>query len=233
MPKRVKDAIAARYEAQTVLSTPTYVDDLNGPDSPDLATLDQGTPKFKVKPLTADQIKQAVARYWTEKNFAVHFEMGVCSYGTLRADVVALNMAARLVIIEVKSSVSDFRTDKKWQGYAQFCNQFYFAMTEAVYAKVKDEIPRNIGVFVVRPDFLLSLKGKSAVREIDNGVRSNMVLRMAFRSANQTRFNLRAKVSGAELVADTAIAAIRSVPKEIRKTKAVREAIVSAISKYV
>lgn len=183
---------------------------------------------------SALQIKQHVSRYFTEKNYAVHFEVGLLSAGTLRADVLAMNMGQRLVIVEVKSSVQDFTTDKKWQQYAKYCDQFYFAMGRDTYDKLKkrDKLPR-CGVFVV-DGTVCHLYGRSSVVKInDPEVRQNLVTRMAYRSANVTRYAIRAKTSGAELVADTVIAAIRSVPKEIRKTDAVRRAIIEAISHYV
>lgn len=45
-----------------------------------------------------------------------------------RADVVALSPGGDLWIIEVKSSVADFRADRKWPDYLGYCDQFSFAV---------------------------------------------------------------------------------------------------------
>ena len=45
-----------------------------------------------------------------------------------RADVIALNKQGRIIIVEVKSSAADFRSDSKWPEYLEFCDRFYFAV---------------------------------------------------------------------------------------------------------
>lgn len=47
-----------------------------------------------------------------------------------RADVLALDAAGRLTIVEIKSSRADFRSDRKWREYLEFCDAFYFAVAE-------------------------------------------------------------------------------------------------------
>ena len=45
-----------------------------------------------------------------------------------RADVLALDGRGRFLLVEVKSSVADFRADAKWPDYLEFCDFFYFAV---------------------------------------------------------------------------------------------------------
>ncbi len=45
-----------------------------------------------------------------------------------RADLMALGPRGEIAIVEVKSSLEDFRVDRKWGEYAPFCEQFYFAV---------------------------------------------------------------------------------------------------------
>jgi hypothetical protein len=45
-----------------------------------------------------------------------------------RADVAALDAHGVIAIVEVKSSVADFRADAKWPGYRGFCDAFFFAV---------------------------------------------------------------------------------------------------------
>lgn len=48
-----------------------------------------------------------------------------------RADIIALAANADVHIIEIKSSVADFRADQKWTQYRDFCDRFYFAVPHA------------------------------------------------------------------------------------------------------
>ena len=45
-----------------------------------------------------------------------------------RADIVALSASGDIWIIEVKSSVEDFRADQKWPEYRAFSDPLYFAV---------------------------------------------------------------------------------------------------------
>ncbi len=45
-----------------------------------------------------------------------------------RADIAAISPSGRILIIEVKSSAADFRSDHKWGDYFACCDQLYFAL---------------------------------------------------------------------------------------------------------
>jgi len=45
-----------------------------------------------------------------------------------RADLMAIGPKGQIVIVEVKSSLEDYRVDQKWGEYAPFCDAFYFAV---------------------------------------------------------------------------------------------------------
>jgi hypothetical protein len=53
-----------------------------------------------------------------------------------RADIAALDRDGLLTIVEIKSSLADYRSDQKWPEYAEFCDRFYFA--------VKPDFPRDV-----------------------------------------------------------------------------------------
>jgi hypothetical protein len=44
-----------------------------------------------------------------------------------RADLVALGRDGEIWIVEIKSSVEDFRTDQKWADYRMHCDRLFFA----------------------------------------------------------------------------------------------------------
>ncbi len=61
----------------------------------------------------------------------------------LRADVFGVGPDGEIWIIEVKSSVPDFRADQKWVGYGEWCDLFFFAVPQDF---PRDELPDGIGV---------------------------------------------------------------------------------------
>jgi len=44
-----------------------------------------------------------------------------------RADVLAVGPKGEIWIVEIKSSLIDFRVDAKWPNYKEFCDRFFFA----------------------------------------------------------------------------------------------------------
>jgi hypothetical protein len=45
-----------------------------------------------------------------------------------RADILALGNAGEIRIVEIKSSPADFRADRKWHEYRDYCDRLYFAV---------------------------------------------------------------------------------------------------------
>lgn len=45
-----------------------------------------------------------------------------------RADVIGLGKSGDVHIVEVKASIEDYRGDRKWPEYREFCDAFYFAV---------------------------------------------------------------------------------------------------------
>jgi hypothetical protein len=62
-----------------------------------------------------------------------------------RADIVALGRSGDLIIIEIKTSVADFRGDRKWVRYRDFADRLYFAVPDGFPALL---IPEECGLIV-------------------------------------------------------------------------------------
>lgn len=45
-----------------------------------------------------------------------------------RVDVAAINAKGEILIVEIKSSLADFRVDQKWPEYLDYCDRFFFAV---------------------------------------------------------------------------------------------------------
>lgn len=62
-----------------------------------------------------------------------------------RADVMGLDQAGLFTIVEVKSSLADFRSDSKWPEYLPWCDRFFFAVPERFPL---DVLPEDCGLIV-------------------------------------------------------------------------------------
>jgi hypothetical protein len=141
--------------------------------------------------MDADFIKDAVSRYWAQKCYAVASEIGLTNWGTLRADIMAVSTKLDFVIVEVKSSYADFRSDKKWWHYLNHCNRMYFAVSEPVYEKVHDLIPKGIGIFVVGEHGDVRVRKPAKKDLLDAATVQKLLVKMVFRKSDTSRFGKR------------------------------------------
>ena len=73
------------------------------------------------------------------------FEVTIGFFGKERVDYMTYDTKGIFRCYEIKTSVSDFRSKSK----NTFCGHYnYYVLTKEVYEKVKDEIPKHVGVFV-------------------------------------------------------------------------------------
>ena len=70
-------------------------------------------------------IRKGVERHFEELGWTTLPELTLKS--GRRADLVALSAKGELIIVEIKSSVADFRADNKWPDYDNYCDFLYFA----------------------------------------------------------------------------------------------------------
>jgi hypothetical protein len=62
-----------------------------------------------------------------------------------RADIAAIGPAGDIWMIEIKSSIADFKSDLKWREYMDFCDRLTFAVGEDF---PQDLIPAETGLIV-------------------------------------------------------------------------------------
>lgn len=91
----------------------------------------------------AAAIQRGVQRLFHAHGFSSVTEL-VLATGR-RADVVALGPKSEITIVEIKSSLADFRTDQKWHEYAAFCDRFAFAV-DADFPT--DVLPDDVGLII-------------------------------------------------------------------------------------
>jgi hypothetical protein len=62
-----------------------------------------------------------------------------------RADVAAAADSGEIWIVEIKSSIEDFRTDQKWHEYREFCDRLFFAVAPAFPHEI---LPPDTGLII-------------------------------------------------------------------------------------
>ena len=112
---------------------------------------------------------------------------GFCAVGEVtlasgrRADLVGLGAKGEIWIVEIKTSVEDYRADRKWPDYLAFCDSFFFATHAEVPAAI---FPEETGLIVADP------YGGEIVRARPHGAlaaarRKAMMLRLARTAAQR------------------------------------------------
>ena len=63
----------------------------------------------------------------------------------LRVDVIVLAPSDEIWIVECKSSKIDFKSDKKWQNYLEWCDRYFWAVDSDF---PKDILPFDTGLII-------------------------------------------------------------------------------------
>jgi hypothetical protein len=92
-----------------------------------------------------------------------------------RVDVIAVNGAGETVIVEIKTSTADYRTDRKWNEYLEFCDAFYFAVPPAFPIAL---LPADCGLMVA-DDYGAEVLRHPAAQPMNGSRRRAQTLRLA------------------------------------------------------
>jgi hypothetical protein len=126
-------------------------------------------------------IARGVGRFLALQGFATLTEVSLAN--GRRADVMALGRGGEVVIVEIKSSVADYRSDQKWRDYREFCDRFYFAVA-ADFPRAL--IPGDCGLIVADP-FGAAILRDTISTPLSPARRRAMTLRFALTSADRLR----------------------------------------------
>jgi hypothetical protein len=92
---------------------------------------------------TALAVARGTTRLLHSLGFSVVSELALAS--GRRADLVALSAGGEVWIVEIKSSIADFRADQKWQDYRLHSDRLFFATTMEVPCEI---FPPDTGLIV-------------------------------------------------------------------------------------
>jgi hypothetical protein len=94
-------------------------------------------------PLPAGDICRGVCRHLTDLGYSVLTEFRLIS--NRRVDVIGLDKGGNFIVVEVKSSVPDFRADEKWPDYRSFADKLYFAVANGFPIQL---LPPSCGIII-------------------------------------------------------------------------------------
>jgi hypothetical protein len=126
---------------------------------------------------TALAIARGTARYLHALGYCVVSELPLPS--GRRADLVALGGDGEIVIVEIKSSVADFRADQKWMDYRLHCDRLFFATIAEVPCEI---FPADAGL-IVADAFGASIVCEAPEHRLPAATRKSMMLRFAHAAA--------------------------------------------------
>ena len=119
---------------------------------------------------TALAVARGTARLLHAHGFSVVSELPLPS--GRRADLVALDTAGTVWIVEIKSSVADFRADQKWQDYRLHCDRLFFATSLYVPCEI---FPPDTGL-IVADAFGAEFKCEAPEHKLPAATRKTMML---------------------------------------------------------
>jgi hypothetical protein len=135
-------------------------------------------------PATAVLLARSTCRALDQLGYASLVEFPLAN--GRRDDILALGKSGDLMIVEIKSSVADFRADRKWAAYRAFADRLYFAVPNEFPALL---IPEECGL-IVADAFGAAVLRHGVAAPLAAARRRAMTLRFAVTAANRLRRQL-------------------------------------------
>ena len=98
-----------------------------------------------------------------------------------RADIVGLSPDGTITIVEVKSSVADFRADSKWRFYQGFCDRLLFAIPTEIPSAI---MPAEAGL-IIADAYGAELVRDAVERRLSPATRRAMFIRFGQAAADR------------------------------------------------
>lgn len=127
----------------------------------------------------AMMVRRGVQRLFSNLRLSLIAELSLAS--GRRADLVAIAENGEIWIVEIKSSVEDFRTDQKWPDYRKHCDRLFFATHSGVPA---DLFPVECGL-IIADGWSAELLRQAPEHRLAAATRKAMLLRFARAAADR------------------------------------------------
>lgn len=144
-----------------------------------LASLASSSPTDGRQSQIALAVARGTARYLHALGYCVVSELPLPS--GRRADLVALGGDGEIIIVEIKSSVADFRADQKWMEYRLHCDRLFFATIAGVPGEI---FPPEAGL-IVADAFGAAILCEAPEHRLSAATRKAVMLRFAHAAAHR------------------------------------------------
>ncbi|MEL7544047.1 MAG: MmcB family DNA repair protein [Pseudomonadota bacterium] len=119
------------------------------------------------------EIQRGVCRHFAALDHAPLCEFVLPS--GRRADIFLLGPKGEMIIVEIKSSLADFRVDQKWPEYLADCDRFYFAVAPDFPL---DVLPEDTGL-IIADRFGAEMVRDATENKVAAARRKSLTLRVA------------------------------------------------------
>jgi hypothetical protein len=135
------------------------------------------------------EIGRGVCRLLALHGFACVYELSLAS--GRRADIAAISDSGEIWIVEIKSSIEDFRVDQKWPEYREFCDRLLFAVAPGFPVEI---LPPDTGL-ILADGYGAAIERDAPEHRLAGARRKAVTLRFAHAAA--TRLHMLVDPQGA------------------------------------
>ena len=124
-------------------------------------------------------VTRGVARYLRSLDRSALTEVVLASHR--RADILSVGPTGEIWIVETKSSVEDFRCDRKWPEYRLYCDRLFFAADETVPSGI---FPEDAG-FILADAYGGEIMREAPLHPLAGARRKELLVRTARIACNR------------------------------------------------
>ncbi len=136
-------------------------------------------PLFGAPNEKAAALARGITRMFAAMNCSTIWEMPLAN--GRRADVAVLHPNTDFTLVEIKTSLADFRADNKWPDYLDFCDALFFAVPEDFDLTL---LPQEAGI-IVADRYGAEIVRKAPVEKLNAARRKAVTLRFARLAASR------------------------------------------------
>lgn len=128
---------------------------------------------------TAREVARGTRRLLRSLGIATVTELSLSDGG--RADIVGVGSDGTIIIVEIKSSLADFRADRKWTRYWGHCDRLLFAIPVTMPMAI---MPEEAGL-IVADAYGAEVLRDAPERRLAGATRRAMLIRFAQAAADR------------------------------------------------
>jgi hypothetical protein len=147
-------------------------------------------------PLIAQDVARGVTRLFFRQDLFALCEVPLPN--GRRADMMAIDSAGLITIVEIKVSRADLLGDCKWRDYLDYCDRFYWAVPQGFVLDLFEDDLREPGLcgLIVADRYDAAIIREPALRKLAPARRKAETLRFARRAARRLAGDLDPGIEG-------------------------------------